>query len=80
MKILKYELVYLRPNGDEAKNAIFQNYDKDTREIIFYELIGFSGDNTVKGKKLFIDGQETYKRLFIQRVYPYMSRKKELKK
>ena len=68
------KIVYLRPNGDIATNAVFQRVNEATGELMFMELMGFT--NEVKGG-LSVDGKEVYKRLFVQRVYPHIKVKKE---
>lgn len=65
------DVVFFRADGKKAENVVLKGgIDETTEESIFYELIGFSGE---VGKML-IDGKETYKRLFIQRVYPYLQK------
>lgn len=59
---------FIRADNSFSGNAIFQNYDKNTGEMIFYELIGGSMENPKP--KLLLHGKEPYKRLFIQRVFP----------
>ncbi len=54
-------------NGDLATNTIFRNYHKNTKEYIFYELIGSSADVP---KGVCVKGKQKYSRLFIRRVYP----------
>lgn len=61
------EIVFLRPDNTLAQNAVVRNYDQATGEVMFFELLGFSGD--IKGG-VYVDGKEMYKRLFIQRVHP----------
>ncbi len=66
------QIVYLRPNGELATNAIKQGpADKETGEIPFMEILDI-GRERVKGGKLFVQGKEVYQRIFVQRVYPHI--------
>lgn len=64
------EVVYFRPDGTRATNAIV-NRESEDGEMIFMEIIGYSGDGGVK-PKLLLNGKEPYKRIYIQRVFPYV--------
>lgn len=38
-------IMYFRPNGEEACNAVLEGgYDDKTGELIFLEILGHSGD------------------------------------
>ncbi len=63
------KIIYLKKNGKVVKNTVFRNYDKNTGEVIFYELIGLNGDGEIK-HQLLLNGKKCYRRLFIQRVFP----------
>ena len=63
------DVVFFRADGKKSQNIVLKGgLDENTGETMFYELLGFSGEIG----KMLIDGKETYKRLFIQRVYPYL--------
>lgn len=59
---------FIRSDNSFAKNVVVKNYDKNTGEMIFYEIIG--GSMEKPKPKLLLNGKEPYKRLFIQRVFP----------
>lgn len=65
------KILYFRPNGERAENTIVESINKNDNEVIFMELLGIS--TPIKGG-LRIKGKETYKRLFVQRVYPFLER------
>lgn len=70
MKYLGQEVIFLTPDGEVVENVVLKNTpEKIGDEIMFMELIDFSGN--VKGGTL-IDGKQTFKRLFMRRVYPYI--------
>lgn len=60
------KLVYLRPNGELATNAIVQRVN-EYGEVMFLEILAVS--NIIKGG-LKLKGKDPYKRVFVQRVYP----------
>ena len=67
--IIMKDITFFRADGGKAENVVLKGgMDEKTGEAIFYELVGFSGE---VGKML-INGKETFKRLFIRRVYPYL--------
>lgn len=70
MKIDGKEIIFLRTNGEVARNPVGERGSGEkTGEIIYFELLGF--DHSMNDKKDFIlNGKKVYKRLVIQRVYP----------
>lgn len=69
---MKEEVIFLRSDGELATKSISERgVDKKTGEVIFFELLGF--DHSVNNKKDFIlNGKKKFKRLVIQRVYPFI--------
>lgn len=67
--IKKEEIVFLRSNGEVATNAIVNRVNEKTNEVMFMEIVDFSGN--VRGGSR-INGKQTFKRLFVRRVYPHM--------
>lgn len=68
---LSADVTFVRADGTPAENAIYSNEIEDG-EIVFFELLGQSGITTPYVK---INGKQTYRRLFIQRVYPQIDEK-----
>jgi len=62
------QIIFLRMDGTPVEYAVFEGgCDEATGEMIFFELIGYSGD--VK-PKLLLNDCEVYKRLLIRRCFP----------
>lgn len=59
------DIVFFREDGTPAENVVLTNYDKKTGEYVFFELLG------ITGQAASINGKKKYKRLLIQRVFPY---------
>ena len=71
------EIIFLRADGTRAQNTILQRTISDTGEVMFCELTGYTNEN-VRGK-LKVNGRETFKLLFVQRVFPCIKAKKQLR-
>jgi len=67
--IKKEEIVFLRPNGELATNAIVKRVNSKNNEVMFMEIVDFSG-NVSGGTR--INGKQTFKRFFVRRVYPHI--------
>lgn len=69
------EIKYVRSDGTFSEFVVIPSgYDKQTKEILFYELIGASIEKPKP--RLLLNGKEPYKRLYIQRVFPVVEESK----
>lgn len=70
-EIQNKEIIFLRLDGNIAVNGIGSRGVDENGDVVFFELLGF--DHTMNDKKDFVlDGKKKYKRLVVQRVYPYI--------
>ena len=67
-QLVDRQIRFIRNDGSLAVNSVVAGgYDPKNGEVIFHEVVGFSGD--VKGG-VYVDGKEKFKRILIQRVFP----------
>ncbi|MDO4765193.1 MAG: hypothetical protein Q4A29_03965 [Eubacteriales bacterium] len=68
-RISKQEkVIFCNAKGEVTQNAIYSNYDRERKEMVYYEILGQSGIDGIP--YLTMKGKQLYRRILIQRVFP----------